>query len=212
MSGLGYRGGAQTPVSRADGSQGETYTGFGSAAFTPNRGGGGGGRGEACASYGTSAGGGGHRLAGNNGTASCSGEGGLAYGEAALARATFGSGGGSGGMDDGTIDNPPGGRGGYGGGFVGVSVNTLAGGGLIEADGSEGQGDVSATCNGSSIIDCWDFSGPGGGGAGGSVYVYRLVNNFSGGAFANGGDGGDGADATAGDGGNGALGYVVLAP
>jgi hypothetical protein len=210
MNGLGYWGGAATTTASATGSQGETYTGFGSSASTPNQGGGGGGQGDSCAGYGTSGGGGGHRLAGNNGTATCSGEGGLVYGDAT--RATLGSGGGSGGMDNVTGDNPPGGRGGYGGGFVGVSVNTLTGGGLIEADGSEGEGDTGAPCNGSSTTSCWDFSGAGGGGAGGSVYLYRLVNNFSGGAYANGGDGGDGADATAGEGGNGAVGYVVLAP
>jgi hypothetical protein len=213
MNGLGYRGGAATTAAAAIGNQGETYTGFGSAAaYTPNQGGGGGGRGDSCAGYGSSAGGGGHRLAGNNGTVSCSGEGGTAYGDATLARASLGSGGGSGGTDDVIADDPPGGRGGYGGGFVGVSVSTLAGGGLIEADGSEGEGDTGGACNASSTTSCWDESGAGGGGAGGSVYVYRLVNNFNGGAYANGADGGDGADATAGEGGNGGSGYVVLAP
>jgi hypothetical protein len=212
MSGLGYRGGAATTVASATGSQGETYTGFGASASTPNQGGGGGGRGDSCAGYGSSAGGGGHRVAGNNGNTSCSGEGGATYGEAALARATLGSGGGSGGVDDVISDDPPGGLGGYGGGFVGVSVSTLAGGGLIEADGSPGEGDISSVCNATSTTSCWDFSGPGGGGAGGSVYLYRLSDNFNGGAFADGADGGDGEDATAGDGGNGGSGYVVLAP
>ncbi len=213
MNGQGYRGGAATMAAGSAGNQGETYTGFGSAvAYTPNRGGGGGGQGDSCAGYGTSAGGGGHRLDGNNGTASCAGEGGLAYGAANLARATLGSGGGSGGNDDVISDDPPGARGGFGGGFVGVSVNTLVGGGLIEADGTEGDGDTGGVCSATSTTSCWDESGAGGGGAGGSVYVYRLVNNFGGGIYANGGDGGDGADLTAGEGGNGALGYVVLAP
>jgi hypothetical protein len=95
---------------------------------------------------------------------------------------------------------------------VGLSVHTLTGGGLIEADGSPGEGDTGGVCNATSTTSCWDFSGPGGGGAGGSVYLYRLVDTFNGGAFADGADGGDGLDASAGDGGNGSAGYVALAP
>lgn len=180
MSGAGYRGGATNGVVNTTGQQGESIDGAGSPATqtsTAGRGGGGRGDGTGCHTNGSAGGGGGHGAAGATAEdATCGGAGGGTYGDANLAMLTLGSGGGAGGTDNTLVDNPKGGKGGAGGGIVWVrAVGNVSG--TFVASGTPGDGDALGTrCVGASTTDCYDFSGPGGGGAGGAILV-------SGGAF-----------------------------
>jgi hypothetical protein len=138
---------------------------------TSLQGGGGGGVGEVCSDFGSAGGGAGYGTKGTDGTSDCTGKGGLAYGDAALTKLHFGSGGGSGGNDNVIFDNPIGGLGGSGGGILVIKAMSITVTGKLSARGTAGQGDVEAGCFGGSVTDCWDYSGAGGGGAGGSLYV-----------------------------------------
>ena len=118
------------------------------------------------------------------------------YGDEALTQLFFGSGGGSGGTDNVLFDNPHGGFGGSGGGIVYImSAGAVTGAGTISSRGVAGEGDLPAVdCGGSSTTQCWDFSGPGGGGAGGAVLVTGM--SFSSTADASGGAAGHGWSTT----------------
>jgi hypothetical protein len=214
MDGAGYRGAGRTVVVSTSGAQGESYRGTGAAATqVANAGGGGGGRGDDAgrAPYGNSGGGGGHFTGGApGGDVTCSGAGGTTYGDPSLVRFTMGSGGGAGGTDDFLDDNPPGGYGGAGGGAILVWANsvTIATGGSLSAVGAAGEGDV-GPCSTISTINCWDFSGPGGGGAGGTVKL--VTPTLTGGSPAiQGGVGGFSYPGQTGDGGNGGNGQFQV--
>ncbi|HVV50023.1 MAG TPA: hypothetical protein VHO06_10225, partial [Polyangia bacterium] len=174
LDGLGYRGGARPTATKQDGFQGETYAGLGANSQAAFLGAGSGGRGDPCATYGVGGGGAGYGAVGSNGAGSattCMGIGGAVYGNAALSKLFFGSGAGSGGNDDVLTDNPTGGLGGTGGGILVIMAGNLTVTGSVSARGTAGQGDATAGCFGSTTTSCWDFSGPGGGGAGGSIYL-----------------------------------------
>jgi hypothetical protein len=219
MDGRGYAGAPRTTITAAPGVQGSSTIGAGTNSQLPNGGGGGGGSGEfqACLNNGTGGGGGGHSTPGSRGSNNCSDNGGLAY--AAGGRIFLGAGGGAGGTDDVLWDNPPGGRGGNGGGAIVLYTPRLDVTGTIRARGLAGEGDRGPNCEGASgagsVVDCWDYSGPGGGGAGGSFFLIGgthtgNVPDVSGGA----GGFGAGASTTifAGNGGQGGAGVVVLQP
>lgn len=171
MDGKGYRGGVRPQLEYQNGLQGESYQGLGTGLQTALQGGGGGGVGEECASFGSAGGGAGYGTPGTDGTSDCTGKGGLVYGDAVLAKLYFGSGGGSGGNDNVIFDNPIGGSGGAGGGILVIKALSITVTGKLSTRGAEGQGDLQAGCFGGSITDCWDYSGAGGGGSGGSLYV-----------------------------------------
>lgn len=219
MSARGYRGGSATIEVEQTGTSGESLGGLGRREVTPNYGGGGGGLGDqttnACVQDGNAGGGGGHVAAGS--TASvfdlCSGvgvgQGGLSY--AQLGKLFLGSGGGAGGTDNVLVDNPPGGRGGAGGGIIWLLAQTLSGSGRIASEGEDGAGDApDVECvSGGSTVSCYDHSGPGGGGAGGSI---RISAKLQAGVqlSALGGRGGNGADQATGNAGDGSEGLVLV--
>lgn len=217
MNGAGFRGGGERPDVLQDGLQGESIVGPGVASTEPNAGGGGGGLGDqtlmGCVQDGNAGGGGGHISPGQDATVKdlCGGEGRGRGGEAyaALGRLFLGSGGGSGGVDNVRVDNPPGAPGGNGGGLIWILAQSITGSGSIEARGAEGVGDeADLECvGGGSQTDCYDHSGPGGGGAGGSIRL--TTNQFSGTSLeVNGGRGGNGRDNSTGNGGDGSTGVI----
>jgi hypothetical protein len=171
LDGKGYRGGGRPPNVLQAGFQGESYGGLGTALQAALRGGGGGGLGDACASFGSAGGGAGYGGPGLSGTTNCTGRGAAVYGDPALTMLFFGSGGGSGGNDNVLADNPQGGVGGAGGGILVIKAGSITVTGLLASRGLAGQGNTTPTCNGASTVDCWDYSGPGGGGAGGAVFL-----------------------------------------
>jgi hypothetical protein len=207
-NGLGYQPKPSANMPSTVGMQGESYAGEGSMSVANNLGAGGGGAadtaGAGCGnSYGTSAGGGGHGSAGSKGTNKCSGTGGEAYGDNSGKKLFFGSAGGSGGTDDFISDNPPPGLGGAGGGIVLILAQKISVQGSIESNGGVGIGDL----NGKTCLDicqrhdcmdpaqCYDFAGPGGGGAGGSILLEADSINLGNKAVqARGGVGGSGDD------------------
>jgi formylglycine-generating enzyme required for sulfatase activity len=208
LDGLGYRGGERPTNANQDGFEGESYSGYGANAQAALLGAGGGGRGDPCASNGVGGGGAGYGISGTSaqGTPTiCMGIGGGTYGNARLTKLFLGSGAGSGGNDNVLSDNPLGGLGGSGGGILVI----MAGGnitvtGSISSRGTTGQGDAMSGCFGDPTSSCWDYSGPGGGGSGGSIYLSgdqvaigaSLVTAAAGagglGGESNGGDGGAG--------------------
>ncbi|XP_025084459.1 uncharacterized protein LOC112558294 isoform X1 [Pomacea canaliculata] len=197
-AGKGYPGGQQTGQGGADGQPGQSYhlpASNGSAANLglqvnlPHRGGGGGGLGGAKNSgVGLPGGGGGYGTIGSSVVhMSGTGQGGLVYGSQNLEHLYMGSGGGSGGNAADLSTNPWGGRGGSGGGIIGLYARgNVRVSGHVSVAGEDGQGDFSSrcsscpaacqvhlgnSCSGSSTTACWDNSGPGGGGSGGSLYI-----------------------------------------
>lgn len=220
MSEAGFSGGAARTGVLETGLQGESIVGLGGPFIEPNVGGGGGGLGdqmrEACVQDGNAGGGGGHAQPGQDAIVDdlCAGEGrgrgGLAY--AAEGKLFLGSGGGSGGVDNVRVDNPPGAPGGNGGGMIWILAQSVTGIGSIEARGGDGVGDdAGVECvAGGSQTSCYDHSGPGGGGAGGSI---RLTTTQLSGVDldVSGGRGGNGWDEATGNGGDGAPG-VIEAP
>jgi hypothetical protein len=169
----GYRGGPRPTMNNQNGNPGESYGGFGTTgASTATLGAGGGGQGEACATYGSSGGGASYATVGANGTTACTGRGATTiYGDAALTKLYFGSGAGSGGDDNTLSDNPAGGLGGGGGGILVLKAGSITVTGSVSSRGAAGQGDATQGCFGSSTTTCWDYSGAGGGGSGGSLYL-----------------------------------------
>jgi hypothetical protein len=177
VTGLGYQGGSPTALPSTTGAQGESIRGLGAASMQPNAGGGGGGLGDGmgCRQSGSPGGGGGHGSVGIAGSVpDCSGIGGGRAGASVgdVSRLLLGSGGGAGGTDNLLTDNPPGGAGGRGGGVALIMANRLIGAGSVRSTGAPGQGDAPGLeCSGGDAESCWDHSGPGGGGAGGSVWL-----------------------------------------
>jgi len=178
MTGNGYDGGPNITTVNTTGTQGESYAGLGASLATTTTGGGGGGIGDnqGCDSNGTGAAGGGYATVGAASKhPNCGPTGGLTYGEATLlTKLMLGSGGGSGGTDNYLGDNPPGGRGGRGGGilFIGANQISVHNAGNIANNGTDGEGDTNpASCATNSTTDCYDYSGPGGGGSGGSLLL-----------------------------------------
>lgn len=173
-AGYGFRGGNRGEYSapvRAQGWQGESYSGPGAQTRNANGGGGGGGEGDnkvGCPTDGkcggAGGGGGGHSSSGANGLPggdkpSQPGYGGGVYGVTDLAGQNhLGSGGGGGGSDDG--DSSPGGAGGPGGGIIFLSSRYLSVTGSVLASGGVGQ---PGSTNGR--------TGGGGGGSGGSIFL-----------------------------------------
>ena len=211
MDGKGYRGGGSPLDNYSRGQQGESIRGLGALASTDAwNGGGGGGPGDgSCYGHGVGGTGGGYGTAGALGPKSCldiSAAQSLTYGDAELATLHLGSGGGSGGNANTLVDNPPGGHGGRGGGLVYIiAADGVSGTGMISARGGAGQGDAAGVeCRGASQTDCWDYSGPGGGGSGGSVLVTAPSVTVP--TSVSGGVGGNGHDSYAGDGGHGGAG------
>jgi hypothetical protein len=216
MSGRGFRGGAERPEVLEHGLSGESIDGLGSEDVAPNRGGGGGGLGDqtttGCVQDGNAGGGGAHLAPGGDAVVGdlCDGagrgRGGLAY--AATGRLFLGSGGGSGGVDNVRVDNPPGAPGGAGGGLIWLLGQSIRGSGSIRADGADGTGDPAGLeCQGPSTTSCYDHSGPGGAGAGGSIRLgVPVLQGVS--LSAAGGVGGNGVDSATGNGGDGSNGVV----
>lgn len=150
------------------------------------------------------------------------------YGNATLATITLGSGGGSGGSHLLTT-NPPGGRGGHGGGSVHIVSRgghiTITG--VLVSEGGHGEGEKNMTmcqrdacptgcvrpCSqtfSDSNDSCWDQSGPGGGGAGGSIYLQAALVNITGRLSVAGGHGGVGLSWASGCGGSGGDGRIRI--
>jgi hypothetical protein len=208
-SGGGFAGAPRTFAAFGEGTQGSSFAGAGGMSTSANLGGGGGGRGEFCSDHGFAGGGGGYLLRGSDSTAGgCGGSGGNPY--AMMSQLFLGSGGGSGGVDNATFDNPPGGLGGAGGGIVIVYAARVIVNGALESRGGVGEGDSFSGCTGGgSTVDCWDYSGPGGGGSGGSVFV--MAPSYTG--IAPNVDGGlGGLGGPAGNAGNGGLGVAFTGP
>ncbi|KAL3836103.1 hypothetical protein ACJMK2_021556 [Sinanodonta woodiana] len=230
--GAGYRGGKSAGLSRATGTQGETYNGGGIASYLKNNGGGGGGMGSSVNLDfpGQAGGGGGYGTTGSPGVKtyinqSDSGYGGRVYGDSTLTILYMGSGGGSGGNAMDLKSNPIGGRGGNGGGAIRlVASKSVIITGLISVEGENGEGDempgpgchgcphscsvrTPTQCSGNNTDRCWDLSGPGGGGSGGSIFISgKLVDVGYKKVRASGGKGGGGANGRCG--GNGGMGRI----
>jgi hypothetical protein len=217
MDGKGFAGGAPTTSPNTAGLQGESIAGIGVAATGANGGGGGGGPaarvGQACDGVALAGAGGAHRNAGEPPTAQSCGDvaaGGAPDGDIEARRMAQGSGGGAGGAPASLSDNPPGAAGGSGGGIVYLFAETVQGTGVISASGLRGEGDgAGVECTGPGSTECWDFSGPGGGGSGGFVVIRAPTVTF-GALLVRGGAGGNGLDAQTGDGGSGGDGVLVV--
>ncbi|KAH3704407.1 hypothetical protein DPMN_079463, partial [Dreissena polymorpha] len=229
--GAGYRGGSTPQAPGEGGVQGESYTGMGFQNIPENRGGGGGGIGgnHMTDGSGRSGGGGGYGTPGANGVKAAGdrtglGAGGVMYGDPDVSRWYMGSGGGSGGNAKDLSVNPVGGRGGNGGGMVRIyAERSIIVTGVISVAGAAGNGDTPkgvgciscpdacdltspVRCLGNSTTACWDMSGPGGGGSGGTIYLSaKLVNVGFQKLWAMGGSGGTGGGSCGGDGGLGRI-------
>ncbi|KAL3836111.1 hypothetical protein ACJMK2_021563 [Sinanodonta woodiana] len=229
--GAGYRGGRSAGLSGATGTQGETYNGGGIANNLGNSGGGGGGIGSNIRiEFGQAGGGASYGTWGSRGMKKSydsydSGYGGRAYGEPTLSILYMGSGGGSGGNAIDLSSSPIGGRGGNGGGAIRlVASKSVVITGLISVAGENGEGDEmpgpgclgcpqscsiqsQGQCSGNSTDKCWDLSGPGGGGSGGSIYISaKHVNVGYQKVWAMGGKGGGGVNGRCG--GTGGMGRI----
>ncbi len=216
MRGKGFTGAPRVAIVGTSGRQGEGPFGPGLQDDRNALGAGGGGRGENTGcwqTFGTAGGGAGHALTGAKPAPHCSGTGGSAMGSPLLSKVFLGPGGGSGGTDATLFDNPPGGRGGRGGGAVLLFTPRLTSSVRIDVSGTEGEGDTPGrNCIGPSPTDCWDFSGPGGGGAGGTFYLSGIFASGASTVVYNGGSGGDGSVVGAGIGGRGSIGRVLPLP
>ena len=208
MKGHGAAGGASPSAESQGGNQGQALGATAQVGTTPNAQGGGGGHGDStCADFlGGGGGGAGYLNAGKPGS-HCGGDGGIALNLPGTIY--WGAGGGSGGNDNVLTNNPPGGVGGAGGGAILMWAPRIEVNGSIVAGGTDGQGDPVAGCQGGSTTVCWDYSGPGGGGAGGLVITHNAtyVGNEP---DVSGGLGGLGG--LAGNGGDGSEGMVVHVP
>ncbi|KAK3282316.1 hypothetical protein CYMTET_9941 [Cymbomonas tetramitiformis] len=185
-TGSGYRGGSRPTTASSGGYQGESSCGVGSISQGKNCGGGGGGSGDQVSEQGRPGGGGGAGAVGSVGGLTSNypwgGEGGSAVDlETAITQSVpfLGPGGGSGGNDNLVSDNPLGGSGGRGGGGIRLrAFEYLRLTGAVYAQGAAGQG--SATCSsGTATTTCWDYAGPGGGGAGGTLIIHTVTATIS---------------------------------
>ena len=208
MAARGFAGGDATLTAATSGAAGESLSGLGARARTANASGGGGGAGDSlCDTFGFSGAGGGHAQSGADGLSWCSGIAGASYADTDHPR--MGSGGGSGGTDNTLSNNPWGGRGGFGGGIILLSAREIYVYGTIDASGGSGEGDANACPDRESPSSCWDYSGPGGGGAGGYVALEGLTVELGKRYVrALGGTGGNGLANFAGSGGAGGAGVV----
>ncbi len=182
-SALGYPGGEQNVIFDTTGQAGTSITGEGSKTNLANAGGGGGGGwpDSDCYNCEGTGGGGGHGSAGESGeqanpTYGDAGRGGGTYGTADLSRLTLGSGGGAGAVDS-PNEGGIGGAGGTGGGAILIIAPSIEITGTIMSDGEDGEvgcaknsdwcgtGGVEGGSNDNSEAE------PGGGGAGGSIYL-----------------------------------------
>ncbi|XP_055995838.1 uncharacterized protein LOC125646492 [Ostrea edulis] len=234
-TGAGYPGGRVDTTNCQGGKQGASMDGEGVVGIHNNQGGGGGGAGGGQRSDGRGqpGGGGGHGIPGSaakyiGSGPSGLGEGGERYGDGTMTKLYMGSGGGSGGCAKDMTVNPPGGQGGNGGGAIRLMAEmNVAITGSVEVKGLPGTGDngnsincVSScpascnsksnqNCHGNSTTACWDDSGPGGGGSGGSIHIIgKVVSIDSKSVFAQGGNGGFGPRQACG--GQGGLGRIRL--
>ncbi|KAL4228624.1 Multiple epidermal growth factor-like domains protein 10 [Mactra antiquata] len=233
-NGAGYRGGMTSNSSGSMGTSGESYTGLGSSSLKQNNGGGGAGSGGYNISdgMGRSGGGGGYGTAGTSGIKVVGdrtglGSGGQVYGDDDINTLYMGSGGGSGGNAVDLTTNPKGGQGGNGGGAIKIlAERSITISGVISVAGESGEGDIPTgagcmgcpdscdlkspvRCQGNSTVACWDKSGPGGGGSGGTIYLSaKLVNVGYQKLWAMGGDGGTGGSHCCG--GTGGLGRIRI--
>jgi len=213
MKSAGFAGGAKVSPVNTPGIAGESYGGVGAAGTAANLGGGGGGGGDSvtttpCYTAGSSGGGGGYGVTGGNAVNTCGGLGGASYG--ASDRLYLGSGGGSGGTDNVMTVHPPSGYGGVGGGIIKILASSLAINGSIDASGGAGEGDIAGyECNANWTTYCWDYSGAGGGGAGGTIAVDATTLSGVSNLLANGGSGGNALDSGARDGGKGSAGRLL---
>lgn len=209
VRGLGYRGGVTTTTPSATGQQGESIAGAGISSSSGVDGGGGGGPGDgSCGGIGHAAGGGSYATMGTAATEGCGGFPGSTYATAGLSQLRLGSAGGAGGSDNSFADNPPGAAGGGGGGIILLlGSNPVVGLGAIVAAGASGVGDI-VECSSASTTECWDFSGAGGGGSGGSV-LYSDVQRVAAFTDIEGGAGGIGLAGFSGSGGQGGNGLSV---
>lgn len=180
----GYRG--ELSVSSQDGVQGEGTIGAGGTISTAANGSGGGGSSGGTTENRSGGGGGGNSAAGGTGTGSggTGGTGGTSAGASDLTTMVFGGAGGAGAAATAA------GHSGYGGAIICIFAKEIEVTGTIKSDGTDGQVGGSA-------------SGPGGAGAGGSVFIKaqtatlgtNLVLARGGvGPTGGGGDAGDGAD------------------
>lgn len=225
-AGAGYHGGKPSNGNGADGMQGESHSDTGGTDVNGNRGAGGGGLGEKQSTKGgLPGGGGGYASAGTAGLSKISkqgtGAGGAVYGTRDMHYMYLGSGGGSGGNAIDLTQTPLGGAGGNGGGAIKLyAEDEVIISGTINVQGEDGIGDAYASCfscpasckghqgacMSPSSSYCWDKSGPGGGGSGGSIYISgEMVNIGKNRLFAMGGNGGRGAYMCGGSGGFGRI-------
>ncbi|XP_061182724.1 uncharacterized protein LOC133191060 isoform X3 [Saccostrea echinata] len=231
--GSGYHGGRVDRASCQGGKQGQSINGQGVVGIHSNMGGGGGGAagGQRSDGRGQPGGGGGFGTAGGEpaklgGDMSGLGEGGKVYGDGTMTKLYMGSGGGAGGCAKDVTINPPGGHGGDGGGGIRlVAEMNVQITGTLDVEGSPGEGDIvnslscvgtcPASCSSQKVQDChgnntkacWDDSGPGGGGSGGSIHIIgKVVSLAPNSVLAMGGAGGFGTrQACGGQGGMGRI-------
>jgi hypothetical protein len=208
VDGGGYRGGTRGHFSyvpgRAQGWQGEFYSGEGTTSRNANGGSGGGGQGDdKSRNMGAGGGGGSYGSPGSNGQpagnpTSYGGMAGDVYGTPVISsQMYFGSGGGGGGSDD--NNSFPGGNGGSGGGLAVIAARMVEISGSVTSNGGTGG---SGNAGGR--------TGGGGGGAGGSILLQAdsLVLG-SGRVQALGGSGGSGMN-SGGAGGAGGVGRIRI--
>jgi hypothetical protein len=223
MVGRGYRSVPTLLQAGASGAPGEGHLGQAAVQRVPNQGGGGGGSGDNGSNCGntsgTGGGGAGHALPGSPGEHACAGLGGFAYGNDTGAQLFLGAAGGSGGLDGVTADNPPPGLGGTGGGIILIMAKRISVRGPLLASGTNGEGDSVLSCDDicqasqcTNTDSCYDFTGPGGGGAGGTIALHGEVLELGQQLVqAGGGKGGAGNffdTGQSGDAGNGSVGRV----
>ncbi|MCB9758551.1 MAG: hypothetical protein H6739_01800 [Alphaproteobacteria bacterium] len=215
---LGYSGGIQNNSHNSTGESGESYAGTGAKSNLNNLGGGGGGGnpGSSCGNCEGTGGGGGHGDVGEHGdqsnpTVGDGGDGGIAYGDSTFAALTLGSGGGAGALDDPT-EQGIGGHGGAGGGAVVIRASELVVNGTLSARGEDGEigcAEFSDWCGTANSGSSPSEAEPGGGGAGGAVYLIAdTLTAGAGAVLAGGGDGqlsGSSWQRTSGDGGDGLI-------
>ncbi|XP_036366265.1 uncharacterized protein LOC115221051 isoform X1 [Octopus sinensis] len=194
-NGAGYFGGRTSNKNGDNGRQGDSYSNQpGGMSTDSNAGGGGGGLGQVNnTAAGRPGGGGSHGTAGRDGSAKLTkSEGSGKAGETNKYSGKFsllymGSGGGSGGNPLSMDHSPRGGDGGSGGGAISLtSEDEVIVKGKLTARGGDGIGDpvrgscfmCPSTCKSTSVScdaynpnGCYDKSGPGGGGSGGSIHI-----------------------------------------
>lgn len=201
--GCGFRGGAGgASGTNANGTQGESPTGVGSASTSANgAGGGGGGAKGGTGNNAAGGGGGGYVNAGGNGTVvlpntaiiGTAGAGSL--GAADLSSLFIGAGGGGSGASSAVIGVS---NGGNGGGIILLFGREVVITGSVSADGAAGSGNASGGASGS------------GGGAGGSIFIRAVHADIGSGLITANGGIGSGGNGGGGTGGSGSVGRIRI--